>query len=521
MIACTSCKSMTLSKYGGKFESRPLKFIGPLIEILSVEASSSGVVVMDNLEELYSIAFSCNCFEEAYKRGIYNALGELSFSKENDDDSILLALAVVQKLYQRLETLRCTYLKIVTNGLVSKNHLVDVLLKYLDHRNQHVVFSASKAFVLVFQTLPKETIKAEWFQTLFNFGTDQPWRKVYTMEVLSKILKKSRETLNNNFENSQQQTINQIRSCSHEAGSSCLSSTSVSRTELIDMLLRSLNLHHILFLYLPFIVRPNGMYSFLRSSQQVGPAEDFVVLQASLKLADAIHNQENVKREAIRGMKENELVAFLHCISELAKYLEVNRTLQNKNKSTPDIRSCKEEENYLLRSKDSGSTDFYGRKMVEPCEGGTDSICVTEAAITHVKDDTVNQLCTVMATLIQYLHYPRLPSMIFKKILEVLNQVAVIPNSFIFRQKTKCAELERIVRSSSISFLSVVHCCLFDKIPRYSGFVGFIGTEIKSSSETMNNIGSSTDLVALRKASLMVFKCSFVVLKLAKKLKGT
>ena len=477
---------------------------------------------MDKLEKLYSIAFSCNCFEEAYKRGIYNALGEVSFCWENDDiDSILLALTVVQKLYQRLETLRCTYLKIITDILVSKNQLVDVLLKYLDHRNQHVVFSASKAFVLVLQALPKETIKAEWFQTLFNFGIDQPWRKLYTMEVLSKILKKSRETLKNNYENSQQQTINQIRSCSHEAGSSCLISTTVSRTELIDLLLGSLNLQHILFSYLPFIVRPNGMYSFLRSSQRVGPAEDFVVLQASLRLGDAIHNQENVKREAIRGMKENELVAFLHCISELAKYLEVKRTLQNKNKSTPDIRSCNEEENYLLRSQDCRSKDSYKRKMVEPYEGETDSLCVTEVAITHVKDDTVNQLCTVMATLIQYLHYPRLPSLIFKKILEVLNQVVVIPNSFIFRQKTKCTELEKLVRSSSISFLSVVQCCLFHKIPRCSGFVGFIGTEIKSSSETMNNNGSSTDLVALRKASLMVFKCSLVVLKLAKKHEGT
>ena len=477
---------------------------------------------MDKLEKLYSIAFSCNCFEEAYKRGIFNALGEMSFNWENDDiDSILLALTVVQKLYQRLETLRCTYLKIITDILVSKNQLVDVLLKYLDHRNQHVVFSSSKAFVLVLQTLPKETIKAEWFQTLFNFGTDQPWRKLYTMEVLSKILKKSRETLKNNYENSQQQTINQIRSCSHEAGSSCLISTTVSRTELIDMLLGSLNLHHILFSYLPFIVRPNGMYSFLRSSLRVGPAEDFVVLQASLRLGDAIHNQENVKREAIRGRKENELVAFLHCISELAKYLEVKRTLQNKNKSTPDIRSCNEEENYSLRSQDFRSKDSYKRKTVEPYEGETDSVCVTEVAITHVRDDTVNQLCTVMATLIQYLHYPRLPSLIFKKILEVLNQVVVIPNSFIFRQKTKCTELEKLVRSSSISFLSVVQCCLFHKIPRCSGFVGFIGTEIKSSSETMNNNGSSIDLVALRKASLMVFKCSLVVLKLAKKHKGT
>lgn len=481
---------------------------------------------MDKLEELYSIAFSCNCFEEAYKRGIYNALGELpqtfSFTWENDDiDSILLALTVVQKLCERLETLRCTYLKIIVDGLVSKNHLVDGLLKYLDHRNQHVVFSASKATVLVFQALPEEMIKTEWFQTLFNFGkeTKQPWRKLYTMEVLNKILKNSRETLKNSYENSQQQTINQMCSCSHEAGSACLISTTVSRAELVDMLLGSLNLQHILFYYLPFIVRPNGMYSFLRSCQQVGPAEDFVVLRASLKLGDAIHSQENVKREAIRGMKENDLVAFLHCITELAKYLEVGRTLQNK--STADTKSWSQEENYLLRSQEPGSQEFYRTNTVELCEGKTDSLCVTEMAITHVKDVTVNQLCTVMATLIQYLHYPRLPSLIFKKILEVLNHVVVIPNSFMFRQKTKCTKPERIVRSSSISFLSVVQCCLFDKIPRCSGFVGFSGTEMKSPSESVCSKVSSTDLVALRKASLMVFKSSFVMLKLAKKREGT
>ena len=469
---------------------------------------------MDKLEELYSIALTCNCFEEAYKRGVYKALGDLLQTWENDDiNSILLALTVVQKLYLRLETVQCMYLKIITDSLVSKNHLVDGLLKYLDHRNQHVVFSAFKAIVLVFQALSKQTIKTEWFQTLFNFGkeTEQPWRKLYTMEVLNKILKNSRETL-------KQQNINQMWSCSHEAASACISTT-VSRTELVDLLLGSLKLQHILFYYIPFIVRPNGVYSFLKCSQEVGPAEDFGVLQASLKLGDAIHSQENVKREAISGMKENDLVAFLHCISELAKYLELNRTLQNK--SIADIKSCSQEENYVLKSQESESKDGYGKSRSESFKGKTDSLCVTEMAITHVEDATVNQLLTVVSTLVQYLHYPRLPSLIFKKILEVLNQVVVIPHLFMFRKETECSELERIVRSSSISFLSVVQCCLFNKIPRCSGFVGFSGTEINNPSETVSSKASSADLVALRKASLMVFKSSFVVLQLAKKHEGT
>lgn len=479
-------------------------------------------MTMDRLEELYFLAFNCNCFEEAYKRGVYDLLGDLqqTLTLENDNiNSILLALTAVQKLYQRLETVYCPYLKIITDDLVSKNCLVDGLLKYLDHRNQHVVFSATKAIVLVFQTLSKQVIKEEWFQTLFSFGqeTEQPWRKLYTVELLSKILTNSREPLKNRNENSQQQINSKKFSCMHEAD--CMVGTTVSSTELVELFLGSFNLQHILLHYIPFIVRPNGLYSFMRSCQQVGPAEDFVVLQVSLKLGDAIHDQENVKREAISGTKESNLVAFLHCVALIAKYLVVNRTLQNT--STADVKTCSQDENYLFKSRESESIDHYRKNTAEPCGGKTDSICANKMAITHIKDATVNQLCTVMATLIQYLHYPRLPSRIFKKILEVLNQIVVLPSSFMFSQKNKGAKLAKIVRISSISFLSVAECCLLHKIPRCSGFVGFCGTEIKSSSKSTDNEHSITDLVALRQASLMVFKSSFVVLKLTAKQEGT
>ncbi|XP_078368477.1 uncharacterized protein LOC144652228 isoform X2 [Oculina patagonica] len=467
---------------------------------------------MDRLEELYFLAFNCNCFEEVYKRRVFDMLGDfkqtLTWDRENGGiDSILLALTVVQKLYQRLETVNCPYLKIITDNLVSKICLVDGLLKYLDHRDQHVVFSATKAIVLVFQTLPKQMIKEQWFQTLFSFGqeTEQRWRKLYTMELLSKILTNSREPLKNRNKNSQQQMNNKKCFCTHEAD--CMIGISVSSTELVDLFLGSFNLQHVLFQYIPFIVRPNGMYSFMRSCQHAGAAEDFLVLQASVKLADAIHDQENVKREAISGTKESKLVAFLHCVALIAKYLEVNGTLQNT--STADVKTCSQDENYL-----KSTAQPYGGKF-------TDSICANKMTIIHLKDATVNQLCTVMATLIQYLHYPRLPSRVFKKILEVLNQIVVIPSSFMLSQKNKSGKLEKIVRSSSISFLSVVECCLLHRIPRCSGFVGFSGTEIKSSSKSTDNEHSVTDLVALRKASLMVFKSSFVVLKSAMKQEGS
>lgn len=155
-------------------------------------------------------------------------------------------------------------------------------------------------------------------------------------------------------------------------------------------------------------------------------------------------------------MKESDLVVFLYCILEFVKYLEVNRIFQNKNKFIFDKRFCNEEENNLLRFYDVRLKDFYRRKMVEFYEGRIDFICVIEMVIIYVKDEIVNQFCIVMVILIQYFYYLRLLLLIFKKILEVLNQVVVIFNLFIFRQKIKCIELERIVRSFLIFFLSVV-----------------------------------------------------------------
>lgn len=469
---------------------------------------------MDRLEELYFLAFNCNCFKEAHKRGIYDLLGDL----ENDNiDATLLALTVVQKLYQRLETVSCPYLKLITDSLVAKNLLVDSLVKYLDHRNQHVVFSTTKALVQVLQTLPKQMIKEEWFQALFTFGqeTEQPWRKIYIMELLNMILINTKEPLKNINENSRQQNGNEKCSCTHEADG--MISTFTSRNELAKLSLGSFNFQRNLFHYLPFIVRPNGMYCFMRSCQHSGPAEDFVVLQACLKLADAIHNQENVKRKDIAKTDESNLVAFLHCFATVAKYLQVDRTFQNT--SIVNVKSHCQNENYFFTFQESDSTDHNRENVAELCEEKTDSICAKKMAITHIKDASANQLCTVMATLIQYLHYPRLPPQIFKKILEVVNQILVIP---LFSQKSKGQKLEKIVISSSISFLSVVECCLFHKIPQgHSGFVGFSGTKTKGSLESTGNKKSGTDLAAMRKASLLVFKSSFVVLKLAAKQEGT
>ena len=495
------------------YASRAVKFV----ESLVIDAIESGLIAMDRLDELYFLAFNCNCFKEAHKRGVYDLLGDL----ENDKyiDATLLALTVVQKLYQRLETVSCPYLKIITDGLIAKNLLVDSLVKYLDHRNQHVVFSTTKALVHVLQTLPKQMIKEEWFQALFTFGqdTEQPWRKIYIMELLNKILTNTTESLSlkNINDNSRQQNGKKKCSCTHEADG--MISTVILRTELAELFLGSFNFQHNVFHYLPFIVRPNGIYCFIRSCQHSGPAEDFVVLQACLKLADAIHNQENVKRKDIVKSNESNLVAFLHCIATVAKYLKVDITFQNT--SIVNVKSHCQNENYLFMSQESDSIDHNGENMPELCEGKTDSIGAKKMAITHIKDATANQVCIVMATLIQYLHYPRLPSQIFKKILEVVNQIVVIP---LFRQKSKGENVEKIVISSSISFLSVVECCLFHKIPQcHSGFVGFSATKVKGSLEPTGNKKSSTDLVAMRKASLLVFKTSFVVLKLAAKHEGT
>lgn len=478
---------------------------------------------MDKLEELYFIAFNYNCLEEVYKRGIWDLLGDClqcpqdPILENTDVDTTLLALTVIQKFYQRLETVQCTYLKIITDDLVSKYHLVDCLLKHLGHRNQHVVFSATKTIVLIFQVLSKQMIKEEWFVKLFDFGkeSDQPWKKLYVMEMLNKIIKNSRETQKNpgNCQQDAECTCMEDVTCSCMPAEDCLIGTMFSNYEVVELFLGNVNLQHILIVYLPFIVRPNGMYSFIKSCQQMGPAKDLIVLQASLKLGDAIHDQENVKREAISGTKENNLVAFLCCVAEVAKYVNV-KSATCLDDSAADLKSYRQEENSFLRSQGFGSTDCSKHNTVELCKGKTNDICAVEMRTIDAKGASVNQLFVVVATLTQYLHYPRLPSLIFKKILEVLNQVLFIPSSVLFTPKNECSKLQKILRSSSVSFLSVVECCLLAKILRCPAICGFSGTEIKHPPGFAGKM-ENTDVVALKKASLLVFKSSFVVLKAA------
>ena len=483
---------------------------------------------MDQLEELYFIALNRKCFEDVYKRRVCDFLGDLNFQQSNNVDSLLLALTVIQKLYESLKTVQCQYLRMITDDLVVKNSLMDSLLKFLDDRNQHVVFSATKAIGIVLQMLPEQMMSVKWIRTLFNFNclgqkVEKPWRRLYTMDILRKVLKSSRVSLQIKDEDFQQQERNQACHCQHTCKATAIYNTVLSN-KLVELFLESLNLEHILFHYIPFVVRPSGIFSFMKSCRQIGTAEDLVVLQAGLKLGDAIHDQENVKREAISGNKENNLVAFLRCVMEIAKYLQDNATPLGGT----DAKSSNQEENDLYSSLGSKSTECTGNMMVRSCSvsptrDDTHLVAKTDATTIQMqaRNTTISQLCTVLATLIQYLHYPRIPSLIFKKILELLNQVLVIPSLSLCSQKSESTKFEKITRSSSISFLSVFECCLLDKVPKCAGFVGFCGTGIKRFSDfTSGKHHECTDLVALRTALLILVKSSFVVLKTAANKEG-
>ena len=482
---------------------------------------------MDKLEGLYFKAFTYNCFKEMCAKEIWRSLvnwlqiSEIFTINHAMVDNLLLALTVVQKLYQRFETINCPYLKVITDDLVSKYDLLDCLLKLLGDSNQHVVFSATKAIVLVFQVVSKQTIRGEWFLKLFDFGkeTEYPWKKLYVMEMLQNILKNARETPKSprNYQQRIEGTVGHTCSCTTPENN--LTDTSLSRNELVEVLLGSVNLRHIFFLYVPLIVRPNGMYSFMKNCQHTGLAEDFIVLWASLKLGDAIHEQENLKKEAIFGAKENNLLAFLHFMAEIAKYMNFNFEACL-NKEVTDLKSCIGEQYSFLGPQEFGSTNGSRHIAAKLYEWDSSSIFATRMISTDTIDDTVNQFCIVTAMLTQYLHHPRLPPLIFKKILEILYNVLFIPSSVLFTHENKDSKLHKILRSPSVSFLSVVECCLLARIPRNpSGIVGFSGTEIKSH-PGLTGQTERTDLLALRKASLMVFKSAFIVLKSAVQQEG-
>ena len=460
-------------------------------------------LVMDKLEELYSLVFSSSCFKEAYQKRIFDTLGDLNPHQSQStidialDNSLLVMLTVIQKLFQGLKTVHCPYLRSIAYDLVEQKLLVDKLLDCLGQRNQHVVFSASKAIVIVLQMLSEQMIKVKWFDSLMNFicfgkESEHPWRKLYIMELIRKVLKDSRNTVNQKIE-----VENQACCCEHgqDVVYSC-----IPGSKLAKLLLRHFNFQHILFAFIPFVTRPNGLYSFMKSYHHVGTLDDFATLQACLRFEKAIHDQEKVKKDPISGIKECNLIAFLNCLVEIAKCLHSKSLLSSLHPEST--------ENHYSMVTESGD-ESIGKTQCE----GRNHLQIT---------GTTTQLGTVVSTLIQYLHYPRLSSLIFKKILEVLNQVIIIPSCTLSSQKGGCIDFTKMIRTASVSYLSVVECCLLDKVPKCLGRTGFCGTEINSSgpSITLDAQRQCIDLVALRKAGLILIKSAYIVLKMAQNQEG-
>lgn len=469
---------------------------------------------MDKLEDLYTVASNENCFKENYECGLYNFLGELNVEEDNCVDLLLLEVTLIQKLTQRLETDHCYYLRIIVEGLIVEKSLLYRLLKCLDHKKQHVVFSAAKALTMIIRVLPRSVTNVEWIRRLFDFRSsgkemDNHWRSLYAMEVLRKVLKISRASYKRrDIDNSQQHETKPASYCQHNTN---VANDPFARNKLVQLLFYFLNLQHVLFQYVPFIVRPNGVYSFVELCQHVGTADSFVVFQASLKLGNAIHHQENgnVKREKIGGLKENTVIAFLCFLMETIKYFQGSGIFD------PDTINKLPAGDSLSNTspQDYGEVSFGSERVLQCTEVSEDEVEKTGLQL-ESQSSTISQLCTVLPTLIQYFHYARLPSLIFKKILKVLNQVLIIPRLSLFSKNSECARIEKIQRISAISFLCVFECCFLNRIPKCSGFVAFCGRERKTFSDhAMHQLEAYTDVVALRAGSLAIVKSCVVVLR--------
>jgi len=469
---------------------------------------------MDKLEDLYTVASNENCFKENYECGLYNFLGELNVEQDKCVDLLLLEVTLIQKLCQRLETGHCYYLRIILEGLIEDKSLLCLLLKCLNHKKQHVVFSAAKALTMIIQVLPRNMTNVEWIRRLFDFRSsgkelDNHWRSLYAMEVLRKVLKISRASYKRRDRNNSQQ--HETKLACHCQHNTTVANDPFARNKLVQLLFDYVNLQHVLFQYVPFIVRPNGVYSFVELCQHVGTGDSFVVVQASLKLGNAIHHQENgnVQQEKISGIKENIVIAFLHFLMETIKYFQGRGIFDadtiSKSPAGDSLSSAS-----LQDYGEISSGSERGLQCTKVSEGGVEKTGLQLES----QDSTISQLCTVLPTLIQYFHYARLPSLIFKKILKVLNQVLIIPRLSLFSRNSQCARIEKIQRISAISFLCVFDCCFLKRIPKCSGFVAFCGKERKTFSDhAMHQLEAYTDVVALRAVSLAIIKSCIVVLR--------
>ena len=493
-----------------RFKSTKLVWRG-LLQVLSMEP----------LELLYSCAVTSTCFKRAWNNRdfveLWNVKRNFELTRQSgcsdkQKESLLLNLTVIQKLFERIPVVNCWYLVKVCSDDASLCNLMGGLIACLGSTYQHVAFSAAKTIVVAVRALSKQLITLDCLEMLFDFSDSGPqsWKHLYTLNALREIIRSCREP--------PQQFPEHARSCScrdHQTESEDLR---LSSMKLADWCLSRFNVLHVFFHCVPFIVRPNCMYSFVESCSSNDTTEDFSLLQACLKLGHLIHEQENTMC-AISKNQVHTFNAFLQLLSEMAKYLQG--------------RAAKHDPLPNSKTRLNFSENDVKHSISDSCVTGQLSAVPGSAAVMEKEppsDYSVHgwmllcnrstkerEICNVAVLLVQCLHFKRLQPLIYKNILEVLNQVLTLPiSTFKSSYKPGCVKLNRIQRHSAIAVLSIADCCLLSNTPRCFGFVGFGGTEVRCSPGVISDeLQDSVDLVALRKATLLLLKSCFILLETA------
>lgn len=456
------------------------------------------------LERVYDQTFSKSCFKELYTTHDFHEVGGLSKDHVVTQPStahrerLLLKMTIIQRMFQRFSDNRdrygCPTLWKICDSLLTDFNLLEDLMGCLGSSDQLVAFSACKSLARVLIGFPLSPAKAELFQNQLFINLDdiqtgeQPWRLLYTMELLRQIVKfcqSSQDAI-------PQHTGQEVPTCN----CSSLHHQQVSKVTLINMCLAQ-KWMNILPLYVPFW---NDLLNFFNQDR-----DTFALGNNQLIFYSDISAYVHEKGLSSNEWDENTMVSFFMFFHEVMKFSQKIENQEHEisleNRSCGDTSEADQQRQHVsIISDEVKPQQHEQRELHNP----NNSKPLLKAEM--------HALLERLPVLLLLLHLPSLPAMSFKSLLHVLSQLFVPSQTFsTYRNLPTSQKLKLPVLQSSAVFVTGISCCFMENIPWCSGLVGFGGTQAKRflDGENVNR----ADPVALRRLSLLVLKAAFVLLE--------
>lgn len=427
-------------------------------------------------------------------------------------DQLLLKLSIIQKLFSDTNGNSCVRKLEFRNYLLNDFNLLEELTMCHHSEDQILVFSASKAVSKVLGFLPLTSKNKVWFCSFLDFQTvdtkSSPWRVLYTLSVVTNLF----------------HSYHSNKSCEEDApdctcvcqGTQDIPTCSSVKEMTAFIVSHVLNkIENLISNCLPFWQEFRNIEIICDSVASENDGDEFE--NGPFKtFCMEVHKRE-IGFCHLQLEFEDRFFALLSLLYEalkcVAAILHGQYTSDGTSSDILSSTTAKYRENVKdqLRKDSSKCLRMDSMNKHPMAQGLTDMLQCSEIPQQSPYLDiditsSITEFLKIFPLLVHCLHIKHLSQILFKKILDVLDQLLSFPKNN-STTKHSITYIEQCTEDTARSFISVFNCCVWENMPRCQGFIGFGGNNLLVTAETDSTKSCEYfDDGALRKMSLLLLQ---------------